>query len=446
MQESDHLIAQFLQTVDLGIKSLLVQKLRAGLAALGIFIGTSTVIWLVAMGEGVSYRAQQQILELGAKNVIVRTVEPNSGDEDANSRVKTYGLLRADYRRIVENIPNIRRAIPMRELKFELRLDDRTADAKLVGCAEEYLELNRLRIARGRWLSPRDRGEKVIVLADETAKRLFPYENPIGRAIWVGSEFYTVIGQTKDRTASAAIGGSLDSRDYNLDAYIPLQTLRQRVGDMVMKRVGGGQGFNFTGEDVELSQITVEVNNIEEVDETAQIIETLLRKYHEKQDYAVVVPRELLRQAERTRTMFNVLLVVIAGISLLVGGIGIMNIMLATVTERTREIGVRRALGATRSDIIGQFLIETVVLTASGGLAGVLFGLSVGPLFRLIKRVIMVISPDSLPPIVNSLEPRIAMWSVVLSLGISLGVGVLFGVYPARKAAYLDPIEALRHE
>ena len=441
------MIAQFFQTVDLGIKSLLVQKLRAGLAALGIFIGTSTVIWLVAMGEGVSYRAQQQILELGAKNVIVRTVKPNaSGDEDANSRVKTYGLLRADYRRIVENIPNIRRAIPMRELKFELRLDDRTADAKLVGCAEEYLELNRLQIARGRWLSPRDRGKKVIVLADETAKRLFPFENPIGRAIWVGSEFYTVIGQTKDRTASAAIGGSLDSRDYNLDAYIPLQTLRQRVGDLVMKRVGGGQGFNFTGENVELSQITVEVNHIEEVDETAQIIETLLRKYHEKQDYAVVVPRELLRQAERTRTMFNVLLVVIAGISLLVGGIGIMNIMLATVTERTREIGVRRALGATRSDIIGQFLTETVVLTASGGIAGVLFGLSVGPVFRLIKRIIMAISPESLPPIVNSLEPRIAMWSVVLSLGISLGVGVLFGVYPARKAAYLDPIEALRHE
>lgn len=441
------MISQLFQTVDLGIKSLLVQKLRAGLAALGIFIGTSTVIWLVAMGEGVSYRAQQQILELGARNVIVRTVQPNaSGDEDANSRVKIYGLLRADYRRIVENIPNIRRAIPMRELKFELRRDDRTADAKLVGCTEEYLELNRLQIARGRWLATRDRGKKVIVLADETAKRLFPYENPIGRAIWVGSEFYTVIGQTKGRTASAAIGGSLDSRDYNLDAYIPLRTLRQRVGDLVMKRVGGGQGFNFVGEDVELSQITVEVNNIEEVDETAQIIETLLRKYHEKQDYAVVVPRELLRQAERTRTMFNVLLVVIAGISLLVGGIGIMNIMLATVTERTREIGVRRALGATRSDIIGQFLIETVVLTASGGLAGVLFGLSVGPVFRLIKRAIMAVSPESIPPIVHSLEPRIAMWSVALSLGVSLGVGILFGVYPARKAAYLDPIEALRHE
>ncbi len=441
------MIAQFFQTVDLGIKSLLVQKMRAGLAALGIFIGTSTVIWLVAMGEGVSYRAQQQILELGAKNVIVRTKEPNAGsDEEANSRVKAYGLLRADYRRIVENIPNIRRAIPMRELKFELRLDDRTADAKLVGCTEDYLELNRLEIARGRWLSTRDRGKKNIVLANDTAKRLFPYENPIGRTIWVGSEFYTVIGQTKGRMASAAIGGSLDSRDYNLDAYIPIKTLRQRVGDLVMKRVGGGQGFNFVGEDVELSQITVEVENIEDVDETAQIIETLLKKYHEKEDYAVVVPRELLRQAERTRMMFNVLLVVIAGISLLVGGIGIMNIMLATVTERTREIGVRRALGATRSDIIGQFLIETVVLTASGGMAGVLFGLSVGPIFRFVKRMVMTISPDTLPPIVHELEPRIALWSVLLSLGISLGVGVLFGVYPARKAAYLDPIEALRHE
>ncbi|MCA9138667.1 MAG: ABC transporter permease [Planctomycetales bacterium] len=440
-------MAQFFQIVDLGIKSLLVQKMRAGLAALGIFIGTSTVIWLVAMGEGVSYRAQQQILELGARNVIVRTKEPNAGsDEEANSRVKAYGLLRADFRRIVENIPNISRAIPMRELKFELRLDDRTADTKLVGCTEDYLELNRLEIARGRWLSTRDRGEKVIVLANDTAKRLFPYENPIGRTIWVGSEFYTVIGQTKDRTASAAIGGSLDSRDYNLDAYIPIKTLRQRVGDLVMKRVGGGQGWNFVGEDVELSQITVEVEDIEDVDETAQIIETLLKKYHEKEDYAVVVPRELLRQAERTRTMFNVLLVVIAGISLLVGGIGIMNIMLATVTERTREIGVRRALGATRSDIIGQFLIETVVLTASGGLAGVLFGLSVGPIFRFAKKMVTTFSPDSLPPIVHELEPRIALWSVLLSLGISLGVGVLFGVYPARKAAYLDPIEALRHE
>ena len=435
--------SSLLQTVQLGLKSLLLQKMRAGLAALGIFIGTTTVIWLVAMGEGVSYRAQQQILELGATNVIVRTKEPNAGSEQSvNSRVKTYGLLRSDFRRIVENIPNIRRAIPMRELRFELRLGNRTADAKLVGCVEDYLELNQLEIARGRWLSPRDHGKKVVVLADDTVKRLFPFENPVGQTIWVGSEFYKVVGQTKRRTASAAIGGSLDSRDYNLDAYIPLPTMRQRVGDLVMKRVGG----EFQGENVELSQITIEVTDIRDVDETAQIVETLLQKYHEQEDYVVVVPKELLRQAERTRAMFNVLLVVIAGISLLVGGIGIMNIMLATVTERTREIGIRRALGATRGHIVQQFLTETVVLTAGGGLLGVLFGLSVGPLFRGLRAGLTMLSPDLLPPIVQSLEPRIAPWSVALSLVISLGVGVIFGVYPARQAARMDPIEALRHE
>ena len=330
----------------------------------------------------------------------------------------------------------------MRELRFELRYGNRTADAKLVGCVEDYLTLNQLEIARGRWITPRDRGNKMVVLADETSRRLFPFENPIGQTIWVGSEFYTVIGQTKARTASAAIGGSLDSRDYNLDAYIPLKTMRHRVGDLVMKRVGG----EFQGEQVELSQITVEIDKIEDVDETAQIIQTLLEKYHEKEDYAVVVPKELLRQARRTRAMFNVLLVAIAGISLLVGGIGIMNIMLATVTERTREIGVRRALGASRHHIIQQFLTETVVLTAGGGLSGVLFGLSVGPLFRGIRSVVTFFLPDILPQIVQTLEPRIATWSVVLSLVISLIVGVGFGLYPARKAAYMDPIEALRHE
>ena len=434
----------FIQTLKLGLKSLLLQKMRAGLAALGIFIGTTTVIWLVAMGEGVSHRAEQQILELGATNIIVRTKEPNaaSDGQDANARVKTYGLTRADYRRIVENIPNIARTVPMRELRFELRLGNRTADAKLVGCVEDYLQLNQLDIARGRWLAPRDRGKKVVVLADDTAKRLFPYENPIGQTIWVGNEFYKVIGQTRSRAASAAIGGSLDSRDYNLDAYIPLKTLRRRVGDLVMKRVGG----EFQGESVELSQITVEVDDIRDVDETAAIIGMLLKKFHEKEDYAVVVPKELLRQAARTRAMFNLLLVVIAGISLLVGGIGIMNIMLATVTERTREIGIRRALGATRLHIIRQFLTETVLLTASGGLLGVAFGLMCGPLYRGARMVITKISPDILPPIAYTLEPRIAPWSVVLALLISLGAGIIFGVYPARRAAYMDPIEALRHQ
>ena len=435
--------ARWFHTLELGLKSLLVQRLRAGLAALGIFIGTTTVIWLVAMGEGVSYQAQQQILELGANNIIVRTVEPNVKGEDANSRIKNYGLKRKDYERIVQIVPGISAAIPMREIKFELRRENLSTDAKLIGCVEEHLDLNHLELARGRWLTKWDEGKKVIVLAHQTAKRLFPYENPIGKTIWVGTEFYVVVGQTFERTASAAIGGSLDARDYNLDAYIPLTTMRARVGDLVMRRVAGGQ---FAGEQVEISQITVTLESTESVDQTAAVIESMLESYHDAEDYAVVVPKELLRQAARTKAMFNILLIVIAGISLLVGGIGIMNIMLATVTERTREIGIRRAIGAKQSDITKQFLIETLLLTGTGGLLGVLFGLLCGPVFRAGRATVEMLYPDLLPPVVATLEPRIALWSILFSVLISVGAGLGFGIYPARKAAKMNPIEALRHE
>ena len=418
--------------------------MRAGLAGLGIFIGTTTVIWLVAIGEGVSHQAQEQIKELGARNVIVRTKKPTNTSQPQNARINvtSYGLLRADYDRITETIPAIKDAVPMREFLYELRVEDRTIDSKLVGCMEQYLELNHLDMARGRWLHPRDRGNKVIVLAHETAMKLFPYENPVGKTVWVGSELYSVIGQTKSRTESAAIGGSLEARDYNTDAYIPLKTLQMRIGDRVLKRVGS----SWQGERVELSQITIGVEHIDHVDEVAAIVKTLLRKYHDTEDYAVVVPKELLKQAEKMRTMFNVLLVVIAGISLLVGGIGIMNIMLSTVTERTREIGIRRALGAQRHHITQQFLTEAVLLTSSGGILGVLFGIFVAPIFRVIRQAIVWFDPTLLPPEALTLEPRVALWSVLLALGISLFAGITFGVYPARSAAFMDPIEALRHE
>ena len=433
-----------IQTLRLGISSLLLHKLRSVLAALGIFIGTSAVIWLVAMGEGVSYQAQQQIKELGATNIIVRSVKPSadSSSDDNNSPFIEYGILRDDYQRIRSNLPNILQAVPIREIRRELRVQDRTADTQLVGCTSAYLGMNHLAMSHGRFLDGRDLRENVIVLAADTGQRLFPYGDPVGRSVQIDEDLYVVIGQTESRTASAAIGGSLAARDYNLDAYIPLSTLKERIGDMVMTRRAGG----FDGELVQLSQVTLTVRDIGEVDETAAIVSTLMEKYHEKSDYAVVVPKELLRQAERMRALFNVLLVVIAGISLLVGGIGIMNIMLATVTERTREIGIRRALGATRRDIIQQFLIETMVLTCTGGLLGVSFGFLCGPVVWLFREIAERIVPELLPAAVQSFEPRIAPWSVILAISISVGVGVLFGLYPARRAAYMDPIEALRHE
>jgi putative ABC transport system permease protein len=320
-------------------------------------------------------------------------------------------------------------------------------DAKLVGCTPDYLFLNHLTVSRGRFLSDRDLdcNENVAVLAHKTAEILFPYENPIGRTVQIGTDFYVVVGQTAARTPSAAIGGSLEAREYDQDVYIPLSTLRWRIGDMVLTARSGSR----EGEIVQLSQITIRVGDLDEVDATAEIIRALLEKYHKTDDFAVVVPKELLRQAEMMRALFNVLLVLIAGISLLVGGIGIMNIMLATVTERTREIGIRRALGATQRDIIYQFLTETVVLSSMGGMLGVLFGFLCGPAISGLRGLLAELFPDmmaSLPPNIQDLEPRIAPWSIIVAFVISMGVGVVFGLYPARRAAQMDPIEALRHE
>jgi putative ABC transport system permease protein len=438
---------KFWQTLRLGLKSLLLHKLRSGLAILGIFIGVTAVIWLVAMGEGVSYQAQQQIKDLGANNIIVRSTKPAAEVTRGGGFVIAYGLFRDDYDRISSNVPTLLQAVPMREISKEVRYIDKVTDGTIVGCTSKYLDMNNLRVSRGRFLSDKDleEADNVAVLGHETARTLFPYQDPIGEFIQIEDTFYVVIGETESKTPSAGIGGSLSAKDYNSDIYIPLSTLRWRIGDLVITARSGSR----EGEQVELSQITVTVRDIEQVDQTADIIDSLLRKYHPNNDYAIVVPKELLRQAEILQMMFNLLLVLIAGIALLVGGIGIMNIMLATVTERTREIGIRRALGAKQRDIVSQFLSETVVLSATGGALGVFFGFLVNPVVDGSRYLIGRLLPDVLvavPENIRDIQPRIAVWSVVAAFMISVAVGVLFGLYPAQRAAKMDPIEALRHE
>jgi putative ABC transport system permease protein len=435
------------QTLRLGLKSLLLHKLRSGLAILGILIGVTAVIWLVAMGEGVSYQAQQQIKDLGANNIIVRSAKPPSGVTRGGGFVIAYGLLRDDYDRIVANVPTMLQAVPMREIKKEARYLDKVTDVRVVGCTSKYMEMNNLKLSRGRFLSDKDLEEvqNICIIADGTAQELFPYQDPIGQFLQIDNEFYVIIGQMESKTPAGGVGGSLAAQDYNLDVYIPLSTLRARIGDMVITSRAGSR----EGEQVELSQVTVTVHDLSEVDETAEIIRKLLAKFHPNQDYSITVPKELLQQAEVLQMMFNMLLVLIAGIALLVGGIGIMNIMLATVTERTREIGIRRALGAKQRDIVSQFLSETIVLSATGGLLGVFLGFLCYPAIVGSRAVMRQLFPDvisSLPPNIQQLEPRIAPWSIVAAFLISVGVGVLFGLYPAQRAAKMDPIEALRHE
>ncbi len=437
------------QQLRAGFRSLLLHKLRSALAVLGILIGVTAVIWLVAMGEGVAIQAQRQIEALGATSIIVRSIKPPA-DPTANADTSfgiAYGLLRADEDRIRANVPGLVRVVPMRQISREVRRGERALDGVVIGCTPDYFAVNRLVIARGRPLSEHDldRRDNVVVIAHEVAERLFPIQDPLGAAVLVGEEFYVVVGVAAPRTASAAIGGSLAARQFDRDVYLPLTTFRSRIGDRIVSEQQG----SFSAETVELDQITVVLDDLGRIAATADLIRDLLGRYHKAEDYAVVVPQELLEQAKTVRMMFNALLLIIAGISLLVGGIGIMNIMLATVTERTREIGIRRALGATQGEIIRQFLCETIVLSGAGGVLGVAVGFLCRPAVALARWGVQAFLPrvwDALPADIRGLDPPLVPWSIVAAFAISVGVGVLFGLYPARRAAALDPIEALRHE
>jgi putative ABC transport system permease protein len=248
----------------------------------------------------------------------------------------------------------------------------------------------------------------------------------------LNNHYYRVVGVMAHRVPTGGSGGSQAAEDYNDDVYIPLSTCRARFGEMTVNRQAG----TFSAERVELHQITVSVHDTSQVRPTGQVIRTLLEKYHKKQDWALTVPLDLLEEAERTRRLFNMLLGSIASIALLVGGIGIMNIMLATVTERTREIGIRRALGAKRRDITIQFLIEAILLTGLGGVIGMLVGRGAPNLISWMAEQFFD----------YAIRTQVNYWSFPIAAGFSVVVGILFGLYPARRAALMDPIEALRHE
>jgi putative ABC transport system permease protein len=415
----------------LGLKSIAVHRLRSTLTALGIVLGVASVIIMLAVGEAARFQAIQQIKDLGAANVIVRSVKPvEAGKDNKSTEGKlSYGLTARDMERIAATIPTVVSVAPLREYRKDIRFLDRKIEGRVVAAMPNYPDMNGLRLSRGRFFTDLDdrRFANVVVLGAETAETLFPFDDPIGRSVLLGEDHeYRVIGVTERRAPSAGIGSSLAAQDYNKDAYIPFNTDRVRFG----KRVIYSSTGTFNVEELEISQLTVAVDAMEHVKQTADIIRGLVEQFHTQKDTAITVPLDLLEKAEQTQRIFTLVLGAIASVSLVVGGIGIMNIMLATVTERTREIGIRRALGAKRRDIAWQFLVETVVLSSTGGVLGVCLGIVFSYAVTRFFDFPTIIRP----------------WSPLVAFGVSVAVGLVFGTYPARRAAHMDPIEALRHE
>jgi putative ABC transport system permease protein len=395
----------------LGLRSLLLHKLRSTLSILGVVFGVGAVTAMSSVGEGARREAVAQIGALGVDSVTLRA-RPTPEAEGAGG--PGLSLRTADAVRNV--VPGLLAVAPVREAVLLAEHGPRRFDAVVVGTTPAYEAAARLRLSTGRFLTDIDvlDAKRVAVLGAGVARALFPVGEARGQAIRLGEDWYQVVGVVEGRASPRGKPGPIRTRDVNRAVFVPLPAL-DRGGDA---RPDG------------VDEIVIRVEQVEGVVAAAETAKAVAARVTGGAPFEVIVPREILRQRERTQRIFNVVTGAIAAISLLVGGIGIMNIMLASVAERTREVGIRRALGATREDIAAQFLTESSLLTAAGGVMGALLGVAGS---FLIQR--WASWPTALSPLLLG-----------LALLTAVGVGIGFGFYPAWRAAHLEPMDALRHD
>jgi len=440
-------------------------KLRAGLTSLGILFGVASVIAMLAIGRGAKQEILAQMQLLGSNNIVITPlVEQKEGeakqeDEPGKKEVKRYtpGLSYRDVEAIQRMVPDVDVASAEIVVNTTITREGRRRSGKVVGVDTTYFRLTNEALSEGSFFSPSqiERGRPVAIIGYGVRTRFFTTEAPVGQAIKVGDSWLTVVGVLKDRRVSNETAQRLGIRDPNMDVYVPVRTMLLRYRDRAQlnqKDVqeasrGGGAGIIIIAgqqqaEESEeqrsertnlnqLDRIIVRVQEAAKVPAVAELLQRMLaRRHNQVIDFEISVPELLLQQEQRTRTIFNIVLGAIASISLIVGGIGIMNIMLASVLERTREIGVRRAMGATQKDILFQFLSEAVIISVAGGLAGIIVGatLSFG-----IERF-------------AEIRTLVSYISIAVAFGVSFTVGLVFGIVPAWRAAKADPVVSLRYE
>lgn len=430
-----------LDAIQTGLSELLSHKMRSMLTMLGVIFGVAAVIAMVSIGEGAKQEALDQIRQMGIDVVQIKRVVVAGELLDKAQDKSPFGLKYGDADSIKSVCGFAKQVIPLRQVFAKVTAGDTPTTAKVIGTVPGYDIVTHSPLMRGRFLMESDikLNSLVCVLGATVKRELFGFDNPLGKMINIEGRLFRVVGVMEPKEFGAAKASSA-MRDLNSDIYIPLTVAmdgfqlfsNQAVPANItsVRKLIGEMQAKHSRDKISISEIIVQVESDTATIPTASVIRSILNRSHgEIRDFEILIPAELLKQQQAMQRIFSIVMAAIASISLLVGGIGIMNIMLATVTQRTREIGVRRCIGATRWDIVRQFMLEAMVITCIGGLIGVAAGVGGAQAISVFAHWRTLVS----------------MQAVIVSFSVSALIGVVFGMYPAVRAAMVDPIEALRY-
>jgi len=430
------------ENIRVGMTGIMLHRVRSVLTALGIIFGVAAVIAMLSIGEGARLEALEQIRLMGINNIIINHKELTPGAFDKAKANFSPGLTALDGDAILEVCPGVDAVVPQWEKTTAAQHNEDHTEIKAIGTTPEFLACYGYTLSAGRFFDAAHMSDQanVCVLGSDVRDKLFHFEEAVGQSVKIDDQWFSVIGVVAHQLSPSRKVENLDVRNLNVDVYIPLTTAQYKL---VRYKEGENANVTFTGGGVsvstgktprpkmQLDHLTVKLASADHIDEITPVLRRILERRHFGiRDYDVVVPEALVQQSQKTQRIFNIVMGAIAGISLLVGGIGIMNIMLASVMERTKEIGIRRAVGATRTDVLSQFLFEALFISVVGGVVGIIVGwlLTSGITFYAGWRTVI-----SFP-------------AIVLAFSVSVGVGVAFGYYPAKKAASQNPIESLHYE